>query len=102
MKKTSILLRSLAAVALVAASAAAFASGVFQVPSLQDGMVVAFGGIIVNRDSLSALYTGFKAAFNGALGGVDPHGQSGHVDSIDYGPGELRLARPVPRCASDR
>lgn len=59
---------SLAAVALVAG----FSAGVFSLPSAQDGMVVAFGGLVINRENLNAMYNGFKTAFNNAFGGVAP------------------------------
>lgn len=42
-------------------------------PSATDGLaLIGLGGIIVNRDNLNTIYTGFKTAFQGAFAGVTP------------------------------
>lgn len=41
-------------------------------PSADDGMQILLGGLIVNRDSLNAMYNGFNAAYNNAFAAVSP------------------------------
>lgn len=65
---TRVAVALLAGVALVAG----FATGVFSLQAPEEGMLVAFGGLIINRENLNAMYNGFKTAFNNAFGGVAP------------------------------
>jgi len=37
-----------------------------------DGLLIVMGGMIVNRENLGTMYTGFQTAFNEAFGGVAP------------------------------
>jgi phage major head subunit gpT-like protein len=41
-------------------------------PSADDGMQILLGGLIVNRDSLNAMYNGFNAAYSKAFAAVSP------------------------------
>lgn len=63
---------AVAALAAVAMPICGYAVGVIHPPSAGDGLLIAAGGIIVNRDSLNAMYNGFSTAFNQAFAGVTP------------------------------
>jgi phage major head subunit gpT-like protein len=56
----------------VGVAVAGFATGVFSPPGAQEDLVVGFAGMIINRENLSAMYNGFKTAFNNAFSGVAP------------------------------
>lgn len=49
-----------------------YAFGGVRPPSAGDSLMIIGAGIIVNRDSLNAMYNGFKTAFNNAFVGVKP------------------------------
>ena len=64
------LLTSSFGVALFSLVALAFFVG--SPPAPDDGLQILLGGMIVNRDSLNAMYNGFKTAYNQAFAGVAP------------------------------
>lgn len=70
MKNLSLSRAIIGSLVLAAVAVAVVFGGVSYVPTKEDALFVGFGGMIVNRESLSALYTGFKAAFNNAFSGV--------------------------------
>ncbi len=66
--------RPLVALVLFALAVVGLAFGVSHpAPHASDGLaLIGLGGIIVNRDNLNTIYTGFKTAFQGAFAGVTP------------------------------
>src|SRR5690606_24620258 len=70
-------LRALVGLSLVALAVVGIAFGIatpgaFHQPAAGDLALLGMGGIIVNRDNLNTIYTGFKTAFQGAFSGVTP------------------------------
>ncbi len=60
---------------VLALTGLAFACGALplqQPLSAEDGLTIAFGGLVVNRAALDAMYNGFKAAYSQAFAGVMP------------------------------
>jgi len=73
LKKFSISGVALFVTALALAAVTVAFGNVNTPPTAVDALpMFAFGGIIVNRNSLNAMYTGFKTAFNNAFAGVKP------------------------------
>jgi len=72
MKKTRLFAAALVCLAAISAffAAPAFA---FQVPGSSDAMpAILLGGMLINRENLSAMFNGFKAHFSNAFAGVTP------------------------------
>lgn len=63
---------SLVALAVVGIALGVATPGAFHQPAAGDLALLGLGGIIVNRDNLNTIYTGFKTAFQGAFSGVTP------------------------------
>jgi|GEM_PF-6008857 len=62
-----------AAIAMVGIALLALACLAPSVPIHTDtGLQIVLAGLVVNRDSLNAMYNGFNAAFNDAFAGVQP------------------------------
>jgi len=72
MKRSLSLSPAALTVAALAIIAVGLLTGLLHPPSAADGLLIGFGGIIVNRDSLNAMYNGFKTAYNDAFAGVAP------------------------------
>lgn len=64
------------ALAVCGVIAIVLSAAAFLLPSVPistaDGMMIAVAGLIINRDSLNAMYNGFKTAYNQAFAGVTP------------------------------
>lgn len=70
-------LRALVGLSIVALAVVGIAFGIatpgaFHQPAAGDLALLGMGGIIVNRENLNTIYTGFKTAFQGAFSGVSP------------------------------
>lgn len=76
--------------ATAAGISAAFAEPAIAMPALGDDAlpVIAFGGLLVNRESLNSLFTGLKTIFNNALKAAPGNWQKTAMEVPSTGAGE--------------
>lgn len=72
--KHSSIFRSLAGIAMLALAVLGVLYAIAHPHPADPGglALIGLGGIIVNRENLNSMYTGFKTAFQGAFSGVTP------------------------------